>query len=429
MSPNSIPRYHSVNAYFTFACFALPAVAGAVSSFNLNGGALVGLVAVCTGFIAISRDREMVLLAVAIYAYSLFYLASFAANPLTSQSLRYLPAILTFLMFPFLYSSWSISNKATIARCVVMASMVGCYAALCVAAVQFHVFGMRAEGGAGNPIVFATVTCVAAALSLAGVFSQERKWAWPLVGAFAAGALAMLYSGSRIGWVALVAATACVLYINRKTIRTRMSPRVVAAAALAIITVVIIGFETISIRAAALFDDWRQLSQHGNYNTSLGHRAGLWEVGFDLARESPLLGHGPQSTRDLIVEGLRETYGIKKRFSHFHNGFLTAMVETGIFGALSLAAIFLVAVRNARRTLKANRDPVETFGAVLLVVVVVTYLVFGITGILVGHDILDSMLMACLVTGTFLSAGTSVVEQTKAVAQQPEHHRRRVPAD
>ena len=94
-----------------------------------NGGALVGLIAVCTGFIAISRDREMLLLAVPIYAYSLFYLASFAANPLTSQSLRYLPAILTFLMFPFLYSSWSISNKATIARCVVMASMVACYAA------------------------------------------------------------------------------------------------------------------------------------------------------------------------------------------------------------------------------------------------------------------------------------------------------------
>ena len=423
MSPNSISRYHSINAYFTFACFALP-VAGAVSSFNVNGGALVGLVAVCTGFIAISRDREMVLLGAAIYAYSLFYLASFAANPVTSQSLRYLPEILTFLMFPFLYSGWSISNKATIARCVVMASMVACYAALCVAAVQFHMFGMRAQGGAGNPIVFANVTCVAASLSLAGVFSQERKWAWPLVGAFAAGACAMLYSGSRIGWVALVAATTCVLYINRKTIRTRISPRIVAAAAIAIASVVIVGFETISIRAAALLEDWGQLSQHGNYNTSLGHRAGLWEVGFDLAREAPLLGHGPQSTRGLITEGLRD-YGIKKRFTHFHNGFLTAMVETGIFGALSLAAIFLIAAQNARRTLKANRNPAETLGAVLLVVVVVTYLVMGTTGILVGHDILDSMLVACLAAGTFLSAGTPGAGQARPAAQQAEHDRQR----
>ena len=89
------------------------------------------------------------------------------------------------------------------------------------------------------------------------------------------------------------------------------------------------------------------------------------------------------------------------------------MVETGIFGALSLAAIFLVAARNARRTLKANREPVETFGAVLLVVVVVTYLVFGTTGILVGHDILDSMLMACLQPARF-SAPAPLLRTNKA---------------
>ena len=71
----------------------------------------------------------------------------------------------------------------------------------------------------------------------------------------------------------------CVLYINRKTIRTRMSPRVVAAAALATVTVVIIGFETISIRAAALLDDWGQLSRTATTTPRLATALGFGRSG------------------------------------------------------------------------------------------------------------------------------------------------------
>ncbi|TIQ52629.1 MAG: O-antigen ligase family protein, partial [Mesorhizobium sp.] len=68
-------------------------------------------------------------------------------------------------------------------------------------------------------------------------------------------------------------------------------------------------------------------------------------------------------------------------------------VQAGLLGALALAAIFVVAARNAARVLRLSADPLERFGATMIIVTVITYLIGGLTGILVGHDLLDSTLM------------------------------------
>ncbi|TJW33579.1 MAG: O-antigen ligase family protein, partial [Mesorhizobium sp.] len=85
--------------------------------------------------------------------------------------------------------------------------------------------------------------------------------------------------------------------------------------------------------------------------------------------------------------------------------FLTALVEAGILGAITLAAIFVVAATNAAKVLRTSADPLERLGATMIVVTVITYLTGGMTGILVGHDILDSVLMVFLVSGTYLASG------------------------
>lgn len=110
----------------------------------------------------------------------------------------------------------------------------------------------------------------------------------------------------------------------------------------------------------------------------------------------------------LMLQGFQERYGMTEGFSHFHNGFLTALVEAGILGAVTLAAIFVVAARNAAKVLRTSTDAIERFGATLIVIVVITYLTAGMTGILVGHDILDSVLMIFLVSGTYLASGRTI---------------------
>ena len=401
-----VPTYRTNNAQFTFICFATPAVLGSVSSFVLNGYALWSLVACGIGLIGLSRDRGMLQLAIPIYLYGAAYLASFAANYVSSDTFRHLPLIFTFLLFPFLYSNWSVSDKEAISRALVLASMASCYAALAVAIYQFHNWGMRAEGGAGNAIVFATATCLASAVSLAGLFLLERKWTLPLIGAFACGALATVYSGARIGWAALFLSSMAVLCIHRGTVRQHASRRTVAMVLLAALVLATVGLAPALERVEALLDDWALLGA-GRYDTSLGLRVALWDIGLERAMEKPFLGHGPQSTTRLIAEGLESGYGIGTVFTHFHNGFLTALVETGAIGMLSLGAIFVAAAMNAGLALRKSGDKSEAFGATMLVIAVITYLVFGMAGILVGHDILDAMLLAFLIVGTYLSSGRS----------------------
>jgi O-antigen ligase len=53
----------------------------------------------------------------------------------------------------------------------------------------------------------------------------------------------------------------------------------------------------------------------------------------------------------------------------------------------------------------------------MVVNIAVTYLIAGMTGILVGHDILDTVLMIFLVTGTYLASGTVAAGTRKGLGK------------
>lgn len=403
---------------YTLICFASAPVLGSVVTVAVIVGGIGGILEILKGLMPLSRDRFLRYVAVPIYLYCASYLVALAANP-TPDWEAVLP-VLPLLLFPFLYSSWCLSKKETIARSVITASMIACYGALAIAIVQFHVYGMRAEGAAGNAIVFATATCMAAAIALAGAFIREGKAAVPLFWAYCAGSIAVLYSGSRTTWLALFLSTAAILWIYRKRRHARGSALAVSFAALAVGVVTYAGAQIIPSRVEALVHDWQQMSDHGNYDTSLGRRAELWRIGLAAVQESPIVGHGPQSTRPLIHEGFKKI-GIEVHYSHLHNGFLNAWVEAGLVGMLSLAAIFIVAAYLAARTLATAADADVRLGAIMLIILVATYVVNGMAGILVGHDILDAMLMAFLAVGTYLAAGTSMLNGRDEVADATDH--------
>lgn len=401
---------------YTYFVFSTAPIVGSVASVAVNVGAAGGVLEVLRRIIRISRDHAMLLLAAPIYLYCLAYVLSLALNP--EPDWETLLPILTFLLFPFLYSSWRLSRKETIAHAVVTGSMIACYGALALAVVQFHAYGLRAEGGAGNAIVFATVTCLAACVSLAGAFMRSGMASPPLFGAYVAGSIAVLYSGSRITWLALLLPTAAILWIYRERRHAWTSAAAVTCTALAVGAVTFAGAQIVPVRVAALVEDWQQMSEHGDYDSSLGRRAELWHIGIAAVREKPILGHGPQATRPLINEGFKQV-GLDVHYSHFHNGFLNAWVEAGAVGALSLTAMFVVALYLAARTLARTNVAEARLGAIMLIVVSATYVVSGMTGVLVGHDIMDAMLMAYLAVGTYLAAGTSLLEREASSQARP----------
>ncbi|MDX8455984.1 O-antigen ligase [Mesorhizobium sp. VK9D] len=397
-----------VNRYFSFACFFSPPVLGSVVSFVFHGGALWSLALLAAGRRRLNIDRPMLGMTIAICAYCAAQIvASIVNGTLRADVTHFLPLV-TLLLFPISYSTWSITDKADLARLAVLASAAACVGALVLAVVQYHWIGMlRAEGGAGNPIVFATVTCLAVMMCLAGALSGvERAWR-PLTAAALAGVIATVYSGSRMVWLALLIAAVAVVAINRKRLTRPDTRRVLVIAGVSGLLTAAITFPIVADRTHVLFDNWNSLTNKGDHSTPLGLRVGLWEVGLDAFRHSPLFGHGMSASRTISTQGFKERFGIQG-LSHFHNGFLTASVQAGLVGALALAAIFVVAIRNAITVLRFSADPTERFGATMIVLTVTTYLVGGLAGMLVGHDILDSTLMIFLISGTYLACGRTI---------------------
>ncbi|RWO64716.1 MAG: O-antigen ligase family protein [Mesorhizobium sp.] len=397
-----------INNYFSILCFFFPPVLGSVVSFVFNGGGLSSALLIASGKRRFNADRPVIWMTVAIYAYCAANLLASIVNNSFARDAPHLIPLVTFLFFPVSYSTWSITQKTTLTRIIVLSSMAACFAALLMAVIQQYWIGVRAEGGAGNPIVFATVVCLAVVMCVAGALSGVEQARTPLFYAALAGTIAVIYSGSRIVWLALLIAGIAVMLINRHRLRGRNAVRLLLLLAAVGVVIAASSFQEISGRVDFLRSDWGALGAGGNYDTSLGIRVALWEIGLKAFHDMPLFGHGVGATQHLIKQGFHEQFAMDTGFNHFHNGFLTALVQAGILGAVTLAAIFIVAAGNAARVLRNSNDPNERFGATMIVVVVITYLTAGMTGILIGHDILDSVLMVFLVSGTYLASGRHV---------------------
>lgn len=397
-----------VNIYFSILCFFFPPVLGSVVSFVFNGGGLWSALLIALKKRRFNADRPMIWLTVAIYAYCAANLLASIVNNSFARDAPHLIPLVTFLFFPVSYSTWSITRKTTLARTIVLSSMAACFVAVLLAICQQYWLGMRAEGGAGNAIVFATVVCLAVVVCVAGALSGIEQARNPLFYATLAGTIAIIYSGSRIVWLALLIAGVAVMLINRHRLKGRNAVRLLLLLAAVGVVIATSSFQAISGRVDFLRSDWGALGVGGNYDTSVGIRVALWQIGLKAFHDMPVFGHGMGATQLLIKQGFHDQFAMNAGFNHFHNGFLTALVQAGILGAVTLAAIFAVAAGNAARVLRNSNDPLERFGATMIVIVVITYLTAGMTGILIGHDILDSVLMVFLVCGTYLASGRQV---------------------
>ncbi len=414
--------YPAINRWLTVFCMAAPPIAGSALSVLLHGAGLWTLFRVLAGYLPLSRDRGLWAVAIPLALYCFATLIAFIANPIVASSWRCLPGLAIFLLYPFLYSAWSLWPKDDIARATVIGAAAGCYGAFALAAIQSGWLGIWAEGGAGNAAMFGMVTSAAAAIVLAGLFVVPRPWTAALCGALVAAAAAIVLSRARTSAVALIVTAAIVLVVHRRQIRRAIPVPVLAALAVGLAAVTVFGSGILAGRVGSLFADWRQLAD-GDLGTSLGFRIGLWRIGADLVRDRPLLGYGPQWTPNLIADGFRQRFDMPVGFSHFHNGFLTVWVESGMFGVAALLSVFAAAAASALTVLNRSGTPTEVFGATLLTATILIYPAHGMTGLMIGHDIADALLVMLLIVGTVLASGS---QPGQKVGEDPPRH---IPAD
>jgi O-antigen ligase len=110
-----------------------------------------------------------------------------------------------------------------------------------------------------------------------------------------------------------------------------------------------------------------ELSRQGKYDTSLGYRLAIWDVGLHGIAQRPLFGHGtgiPESYFEKTVMtykgGLYKDLPKYLETSHYHNDWIEIGMHVGVLGLLAYAFL----LRSWYRTLKAYRFPIP--GAVLV---------------------------------------------------------------
>lgn len=409
-------KYEFVNRAFAFFCFAAAPGLGSAVSFAWHGGALWCVFEILSGRRKFSRDHDMLVMTLLTFLYCVLNAVPTLWHHSTYGEADQMLRLVTLLLFPFSYSIWAISDKAALMRTVILASMVACYSGLAIAMVQTHGFGYRAAGGAGNAIVFAFAISMAGSISLAGLFSQENRLVLPLAGAFVASWLALFYSGTRFLWITTLPVDLMVLWIYRRQLSRFISPRILALVVLGLALGFGASIKGIQNRLQGLSSDWTKASLNDNYGTSVGARLSLLEMAPEYIIQHPFGGHGLGATRKLIETGFKEKHGLDFSFSHFHNGYLTTAVESGVLGLVSLLAIFVAAIANALRAIRNSLDPVEIFGGAMLLILTGTYGIGALANKVLGHDIQDTVFIIFLIMGTYLASGTSRLTDNDRVA-------------
>ncbi|MBY8918138.1 O-antigen ligase family protein [Nitratireductor sp. L1-7-SE] len=338
--------------------------------------------------------------------YVLANVVSFLVNEPSLEMVYKLLPLSTFLLFPFSYSVWTIADREEVAHAALTGAAIASFGGLAFALVQYRFLGMRAEGGAGNALVFADVICLAGLMCLAGALILETRRSLILLAAFAAAFGAVMLSGSRSVWGVMIVLTLGQLFIFRRRVLPLLRGRVLALLGIAIVIAVLTSGLIVN-RFEALWHNMDRLTEGGDYNSSVGLRVAVWSTGGRLFAEDPIFGHGMQNVSSLIRERMEQNFGLEVGFTHFHNGFLTILVEGGIVAGLAIIAMFALITVIAVRSLAKAGDRLERLGGAVLLILAAVYAGGGSVNLIFGHDILDTVFMIFLIIGLFLARGTS----------------------
>jgi O-antigen ligase len=389
-------------------------VIGSAISFLIGGALMANLYHVWHGRFGVARDPRVLAIA---GCFAFFYLVNALSSLIHYEEARNLWPIvrhIPFLGFALICGRLSVTRREDLMPWFEGGLVAGAIGSFVFATVEVTVFGLeRPEGLAGNAGVFAVVNAVlyGGCLVVAARRDGRLRLVATIAAACAAGAL--LLSGMRALWPILLIAPAIVAFVYRSALGILATSRGLLAVAGLLVVLGALGYPVAQQRVAVLLTDIEAVGGEGDYANSLGQRLLMWRAGYELVLERPILGWGPEKSGQLMAD-LTESYsGLRLSFTHFHNFLLNAWVASGIFGAVAILAVMIgPAVLLARTTL----DAIGRAGFAFVLVLTASYLASGLFGIMLGHDLLDSLWLYGIVTGSYLVIGPPM-ETATAMAQ------------
>jgi O-antigen ligase len=371
------------NHVFIFAVAALAGIGGSVTTILLGASIVWAIISLSLKRFPPAfavQDRFLIVPAV---IYVLVQLVAMLINSDTGLTpvLRKLVPLLPFLLFWLMLPRLRVSSGRSIFESFALGAAFCGILALPLAMWQGLVQHVRAEGGAGNALPFALICALFSVFSLLNLLS-DIKWR-KIVGfiGFVAGFVCLLLSQSRGMLPATVFAIVLFAVFFPATIKPWLNIK--GALVLAVVAVIVVWFGISS--ADRISDTIAYMTSENTTATdnSYSMRMDLWKHGYELIQQNPIFGHGIQNRRTLVEQ-------IGLNFSHFHNGFITALVDSGIVGFLSLVALLCAPLLAA---VNAARDAFYRQRLFVAIVLTSTYIVGGLTNFIFGHDIYDSIFL------------------------------------
>lgn len=265
-----------------------------------------------------------------------------------------------------------------------------------ISIVSLWIEGGRVAGLAGNPGPLSVTGLLTAGWAILAL-SRDAGRGHLLVclaGAFG-GCLAVVLSGMRGAWPALPLVLLLPLVARRREIAALWrgahgSGRVVMlAGGLCILA----GVGTLVLpiagaRVDAFFADMSQIAANVDSATSLNLRRAMYEAAARAIAARPFFGYGEGAHWTAIEPYLDSRSFAGFSYSHLHNVVLTVGIDAGLAGIAALCAVIAAPLWTAWR---ARRELGGSRRLAAAGVLVVAFLVPGLSNIMFFHDILDSV--------------------------------------
>lgn len=373
------------NHVFIFAVAALAGVGGSVTTILLTTSIVWAIISLALKRFppTFSKNDLFLIVPAIIYVFVqlVAMLINVGANGSFVLAMRKVAPLLPFLLFWLILPRLRVSDTRSLFESFVLGAAFCGILALPVTIWQGFILAGRAEGGAGNALPFAMVCALFSIVSLLNLLS-EVQWRRTVgfIG-FIAGFICLLLSQSRGMLPVPIFAIVLFVFFFPATIKPWLNIK--GALALVAVAVIIALFGIGS--ADRILGTVSYLTGDGNgaIDNSYSMRMDLWKHGFELIQQYPIWGYGTQNRRALI-----EQIGLS--FSHFHNGFITALVDAGVVGLISMVALLSAPLLAA---FNATRDEFYRQRLFVALVLSATYVVGGLTNFIFGHDIYDSIFL------------------------------------
>jgi O-antigen ligase len=197
---------------------------------------------------------------------------------------------------------------------------------------------------------------------------------------FTAGLVVSILSSARGGWIAIPIFVGVYLYFQNKADFVR---RFVMATVI-LVAIGIVGYlfvEQIHQRLWMIYSDLSQFGS-GNIDTSIGVRLQLWKAALHLIAENPLLGVGAEGfarAMDVLsASGFITPVAAYLGKGEVHNEILAQTVRFGVFGLISILAIYFVPFYLFVRAAKVGGRQ-QVVASMMGMCVTLGFFVFGLT--------------------------------------------------